>query len=244
MPFKHNAARHHHIRQAEGFARSVLRLLGAEVAVPDHSTLSVRGRGFAGCQPRAICHDRPVHVVLDSAGLQIFGQGEWDAEKHGRKPRRCCKLHLAVDAETGEIVAHVLTDNDAGDITQVPVLLATVEGRIASVIADGAYDGEVVYKETVARQHDPPAEVVIPPRSSSVVTAGNDCQTMRDRRVQLIAETGRMAWQKATGCGRRSLVETAIGRYKGSVANLAGAGRNTLERGEQQGHVRLQGASL
>jgi hypothetical protein len=78
---------------------------------------------------------------------------------------------LAVDAETGEIVAHVLTDKDGGDITQVPALLATVEGRVASVIADGAYDGEAVYQEAAARKHDPPVEVVIPPRSSSVVTA-------------------------------------------------------------------------
>ena len=61
------------LRQVEGFTRSVLRLLGLEIAVPDHSTLSRRGRGFAGRQPRAARHDRPVHVVLDSTGLQIFG---------------------------------------------------------------------------------------------------------------------------------------------------------------------------
>jgi hypothetical protein len=61
------------LRQVEGFTRSVLRLLGMEVAVPDHSTLGRRGRGFAGRQPRAARHDRPVHVVLDSTGLQIFG---------------------------------------------------------------------------------------------------------------------------------------------------------------------------
>src|SRR5580692_1763881 len=205
------------LRQAEGFIRSVLRLLGLQIAVPDHSTLSRRGRGFAGRQPRAVRHDRPVHVVLDSTGLQIFGQGEWDAEKHGRKPRQWRKLHLAIDAETGEIVAHVLTDKDGGDITQVPALLATVEGRIASVTADGAYDGEAVYQEAAARQHDPPVEVVIPPRSSSVVTTETDCNTTRDRHVQLIAEKDRMAWQKATGYGRRSLVETAIGRYKHTI---------------------------
>jgi len=74
------------LRQAEGFAGSVLRLLGLELPVPDHSTLSRRGRDFAGRQSRAVRHDRPVHVVLDSTGLQVFGQGEWDAEKHGRTP--------------------------------------------------------------------------------------------------------------------------------------------------------------
>ena len=114
-------------------------------------------------------------------------------------------------------MAHVLTDKDGGDITQVPALLATVEGQVASVIADGAYDGEAIYQEAAARQHDPPVEVVIPPRSSSVVTTEANGQTIRDRHVQLIAEKDRMAWQKATGYGRRSLVETAIGRYKHTI---------------------------
>ena len=217
------------LRQVEGFTRSVLRLLGLQIAVPDHSTLSRRGRGFAGRQPRAVRHDRPVHVVLDSTGLQVFGQGEWDAEKHGRKPRQWRKLRLAVDAETGEIVAHVLTDKDGGDITQVSALLATVEGRIASVIADGAYDGETVYREAAARQHDPPVDVVIPPRSSSVVTTEADGQTIRDRHVRLIAEKGRMAWQKTTGYGRRSLVETAIGRYKHIIGSTLRA-RSTTDK--------------
>jgi hypothetical protein len=220
------------LRQAEGFIRSVLRLLGLQIAVPDHSTLSRRGRGFAGRQPRTVRHDRPVHVVLDSTGLQVFGQGEWDAEKHGRKPRQWRKLHLAVDADTGEIVAHVLTDKDGGDITQVSALLATVEGRIASVIADGAYDGEAVYQEAAARQHDPPVEVIIPPRSSSVVTTKTNCNTIRDRHVQLIAEKGRMAWQKATGYGRRSLVETAIGRYKHIIGPALRAGSDNGQDGE------------
>jgi hypothetical protein len=113
----------------------------------------------------------------------------------------------------GEIVAHVLTDKDGGDITQISALLATVKGWIANVIADGAYDGEAVYREADARQHGPPVEVVIPPRSSSVATTEAECQTIRDRHVQPIAEKDHMAWQKATGYGRRSLVETAVGHH-------------------------------
>ena len=101
------------LRQAEAFSRSVLRLLGLELAVPDHSTLSRPGRGFADRQPRAARHDGPIHLVLDSTGLQLFGQGEWDAAKHGRARRRWRKLYLAVDAGTGEIAAHVLTDGNA-----------------------------------------------------------------------------------------------------------------------------------
>ncbi len=56
-----------------------------------------------------------MHMVLDSTGLQLFGQGEWNTAKHGRTRRRWHKLHLAVDASTGEIAAHVLTDGNADD---------------------------------------------------------------------------------------------------------------------------------
>lgn len=62
------------------------------------------------------------------AGLQAFGQGDWDAEKHGRIRRQSRRLHLAIAEQTGEILAHVLTGRDAGDIIAVPGLLATVEG--------------------------------------------------------------------------------------------------------------------
>src|SRR5947209_3199772 len=86
------------LRQAEAFARSVLKLLGLELRVPDHSTLSRRGRAFAGRQPRCQANTDPRHLVLDSTGLELFGQGEWDATKHGRARRRWLKLHVAVDA--------------------------------------------------------------------------------------------------------------------------------------------------
>ena len=221
------------LRQAEGFARSALRLLELDLCVPDHTTLSRRGRGFARRQPRAARHDGAVHVVLDSTGLQVFGQGEWDAEKHGRTPRQWRKLHLAIDAETGEIVAHVLTDKDVGDITAVPGLLATVEGLIASLIADGAYDGASVYKAASTRQHDPPPDIVIPPRASSGVNADDaGTSTARDRHVRNIAEKGRMAWQKATDYGRRSLVETAIGRYKHIIGPKLRARSSDSQEGE------------
>ena len=103
------------LRQTEAFARSVLALLGLALRVPDHSTLSRRGRTFARRQSRVRAGSGPVHLVLDSTGLELFGQGEWCAAKHGRARRRWMKLHLGVDASTGEITAHVLTDGHADD---------------------------------------------------------------------------------------------------------------------------------
>src|SRR3712207_3284266 len=106
------------LRQAEGFAASVLRLLGRELRAPDHTTLRRRGRGFAGRRPGAVPHG-PLQLVIDGTGLKLVGRGEWDAEKHGRTRRSWRKLHLAVDAGTGEIVACVLTDNGADDAGEV-----------------------------------------------------------------------------------------------------------------------------
>jgi hypothetical protein len=205
------------LRQAEGFAASVLRLLGQELRVPDDTTVSRRSRSFAGRRPKVVPHG-PMHLVIDSTGLKLFGRGEWDAEKHGRARRSWRKLHVAVDVDTGEIVARVLTDNAADDAGQVPVLLGQVEGEIASVTADGAYDGDPVYQAIAHHQPDPPPDVVIPPRASAVTsTEDAGAQNRRDRHIRFIAERGRMAWQKATGYGRRSLAETAVGRYKAIV---------------------------
>jgi hypothetical protein len=207
------------LRQAEAFAGSVLRLLGLDLFIPDHTTLSRRSRKFSGRRPHAVSHD-PVHLVIDSTGLKLFGQGEWNEEKHGRTRRSWRKLHLALDGETSEIVATVLTGNDLDDAGQTPVLLEQVDAEIASVTADGAYDGEPVYQAVASRQPDKPPDVIIPPRSSAAPGASTgNAPSQRDRHIRAIAEKGRMAWQKATGYGRRSLIETAIGRYKSIIGS-------------------------
>src|ERR1700744_5560918 len=83
---------------------------------------------------------------------------------------------------------------------------------------------EQVFQAVARQQHDPPPDVVLPPRSSAVLsTYSTDQQSQRDRHVRMIAEKGRMGWQKATGYGRRSLVETAIGRYKHLIGSTLGA---------------------
>src|SRR5829696_2874583 len=205
------------LRQAGGFTHSVLRLLGLELPVPDHTPLSRRGRTFANSRPHVPPHG-PLHLLLDSTGLKLFGKGEWDGEKHGRARRSWRKLHLAVDANTGEIVAGVLTGKEAADAGQVPVLLEQVEGEIASVMADGAYDGEPVYRAIAARQPQAPPSIVIPPRRSAALSPQADtAPSQRDGHIRFIQEQSRSAWRRATGHGRRSLVETAIGRYKALI---------------------------
>src|SRR3954464_5175355 len=125
------------------------------------------------------------------------------------------KLHLAIDPSTGEILASELTSNEEGDASQVGPLLDQIPGPLASVIADGAYDGEPVYRAVAERQPDPPVAVVIPPRSTAVPSAeAETTPSQRDEHIQMIRDKGRLGWQTAVGYGRRSLGETAMFRYK------------------------------
>jgi hypothetical protein len=207
-------------RQTEGLLRSLAALLGVGIGVPDHTTFSRRSPGLALARALARAQrSGPVHVVIDATGLKVHGTGEWLAEAHGERGRRAWrKLHLAVDADTGAILASELTTPEAGDASQVSPLLEQIPGPIASVTADGAYDGDPVYRAVAARQPDPPAAVVIPPRASAVPGPTADTTpTQRDRHLRMIEDRGRPGWQKAVGYGRRSLGEAAVSRYKGII---------------------------
>jgi Transposase DDE domain len=207
-------------RQTEGLLRSLASLLGAEVGVPDHTTFSRRSPGLTLATSLAEAQrSGPVHVVIDATGLQVHGAGGWLVETHGGRGRRSWrKLHLAVDPASGEILASELTTIEEGDASQVGPLLGQIQGPIASVTADGAYDGEPVYRAVAERQPDPPAAVAIPPRATAVASPTADtAPTQRDRHIRMIEDRGRMGWQKAVGYGRRSLGETAVSRYKAII---------------------------
>jgi len=173
-------------RQTEGLLRSVTTLLGLSLDVPDHST-----------------------------GLKVFGAGEWRMAKHGGRDRRTWrKLHMAIDPDTGEVLASALTTTEEGDASLVRPLLDQIAAPIAAVVADGAYDGDPVYRAVADRA--PAAAVIIPPRATAVVSevSAAGTPTPLDRHIEMIAAKGRLGWQKAVGYGRRSLVETGMLRYK------------------------------
>jgi len=197
-------------RQTEGLLRSVAGLLGLELGVPDYTTLSRRSAALSLAAALAKA-EGPVHMLIDSTGLKLFGADEWHTDKHGGRDRRTWrKLHLAVDAESGEILAAALTGTEAGDASLVGPLLDQ-DGSLASMTADGAYDGEPVYRAVAARA--PGAAVIIPPRSTAKPSASAESDpTPRDRHLQTIAEKGRLGWQKATSYGRRALVESVLPR--------------------------------
>ena len=205
------------LRQTEGLIGSIIALLGLDLAVPDHTTLSRRAESLDVVRRQS--GSGPVHLLVDSTGLKLCGSGEWLLEKHGTKTRRSWrKLHIAVDADTGQIAAVALTANDIGDASQVGALLDQVDSPIASFTADGAYDQDGVFSEVAARS--PEASVIVPPRSSAVPSeTAETAPTMRDLHLKIIAERGRMAWQKAAGYNWRALVEADISRLKRVIGN-------------------------
>ena len=147
------------LRQTEGFVGSLLRMLDLDhLPVPDHSTLSRRAQSLQ-VVPRRNLSSGPIHLIVDSTGLQIVGEGPWAAAKHGtRGTRDWRKLHLGVD-ERGFIVAQSLTDSRVDDASVVPELLSQWSGDIERFTADGAYDKTMIYDLIRERE----AEVVVPP---------------------------------------------------------------------------------
>jgi hypothetical protein len=116
------------LRQTEGLIASLLRLLGLDLAAPDHSTMSRRGETLPVSRPRP--GSDPIHLLVDSTGLKLCGPGEWLVEKHATKTHRSWrKLHIGVDADTGQIIAAELTSKDADDGSQVTLLHGSAAGR-------------------------------------------------------------------------------------------------------------------
>lgn len=201
------------LRQAEGLIGSILRLLGLDLAVPEHSTLSRRAETLE--VPRPCSRPGvPVHLLVDSTGLRLCEPGEWLTEKHGTRRRRSWrKLHIGVDAETGQILAWDLTTSDGEVGSQVEPLFDQITVPLVSLIGDGAYDQAGIYS-TVAKR-DPEADVIVPPRSTVVPSdTAETGPTQRGRHLQSIAQHGRRGWQKQSGYTRRALVEAAISRLR------------------------------
>ncbi|GEO43219.1 IS5 family transposase [Skermanella aerolata] len=197
---------HQPLRQAEGLVDSLLELMGLDLPVPDHSTLSRRSRTLT-MAPQACIASGPVHLLVDSTGVKLSGPGGWLVEKHGTQRRRAWrKLHLAVDTRTGTIVASTLTGKEIDDAAELGPLLDQIEVPLAAVVADGAYDQDRVYDDVAG--HSVEAAVVVPPRSTAVLSPSAETDpTQRDCHIEAIAEQGRMGWQKTSGYNARAGAE-------------------------------------
>ena len=202
-------------RQTEGFLHSIASLLGLGIEIPDYSTLSRRSRLLRKKLriPKA-ASTQPIHLMIDSTGLRIH-------VGNARKPpkqRAWRKLHIAVDRETGNIVASELTASRARDATRVPALLTQIQAPLVSVAADSAYDKEAVYEAIEAHSPGRRTRVVIPPqRNATLSQNSNTAMQERDRHIRAIERHGRREWYKLSGYTKRSMVENAVYRYKAII---------------------------
>ncbi len=200
-------------RQTEGFLASVFELMGVDLPVPDHSTLS-RRLGQLDVKLPVRDWQKARHVVVDSTGVKVYGEGEWKVRQHGKAKRRTwCKLHLCVDEKTGEIVVAGASTNNVSDAEMLPGMLEEVSGTIQQVSGDGSYDQRKCYDAISKYQ----ARATIPPRRGARIWQHGNTKAerqVRDENLRRIRQVGKKQWKQESGYHRRSLSETTVFRYK------------------------------
>ncbi len=201
-------------RSTECFLLSLFEIMQIDLPVPDHTTLSVRGKKLVVDIPKQT--GSSLHIVVDSTGLKVYGEGEWKTRKHGISKRRTWrKLHLGVNSEDGQIEAVVLSKAGLSDADAVGPMLEQIDDEIESFGGDGAYDKRKVYQKV--RDHSPDCDMKIPPQKNARIWQHGNCKAPphpRDENLRHIRKRGRRAWKKDSNYHQRSLAETAMFRMK------------------------------
>ena len=200
-------------RQAQGFVESVFELMQINLPVPDHSTVS-RRLGSLQIKLPVNKKESARHLVVDSTGVKVYGEGEWKTRQHGISKRRTWrKLHLGIDETTGEIISAVATTNDYHDSQVLGNILDGVEEQILQVSTDGAYDTKSCYEQIKRKE----AKAIIPPRKNAKIQQHGNCKATpltRDENLRAIRQMGRKKWKRENGYHRRSIAETTMFRLK------------------------------
>lgn len=227
-------------RQTEGFGRSIIALLGVQVRVPNYTTLCKRSADLAvDLSPSQVQGAK--HIVVDSTGLKVYGEGEWKVRQHGYSKRRTWrKLHLSVNEATHTLEAVVLTEAGVDDAEAGGQLLDETAGPIEQVSGDGSYDKRKFYEAATERGVE---RITVPPqRNARIWQHGNSSKPPlpRDQNLRRIRRVGRKRWKQEAGYHRRSLAETAVFRFKIIFGNTLSA--RTLPR--QITEARIKAAAL
>jgi IS5 family transposase len=202
---------HLSLRATKGFLGSLIKLLDLPIKAPDYSTLSRRQDSII--LPRLQGKNKdPLHVVIDSTGIKIYGEGEWKMRQHGKEKRRTWrKLHVAVDEKTGEIVAASTTEANVHDCEIIADLLEQITSSVSQVTGDGAYDTHECYDATLRKKAKP----CFPPRKNAVRHKPSDeSWRIRNRAIGDIEQKGMKKWKEKNNYHRRSLAETTMFRLK------------------------------
>lgn len=201
-------------RATEGFVRSIFAMLGVNLPVPDHTTLSRRGEDLNVVLPKQASGH--IDIVMDSTGLKVYGEGEWKVRTHGKSKRRTWrKLHIGADPESGEIEAVALTENSVDDAEMAEPLLNQIDQTIDHFAGDGSYDKRKVYDSL--NRHAPQAAVLIPPRKNAHIWQHGNTHAerlKRDENLRTIRKSGRKVWKDNSSYHMRSLAETTMFRFK------------------------------
>ncbi len=217
-------------RTVEGFVRSLFQLWQLPLPVPDHSTLSKRGKTLTVALPKKA--PGPLALARDSTGLKIDGEGEWKVRMHGKSKRRTWrKLHVGTDPVSKEIQAADLTENSVSDEAMAEPLLHQVTQPLDAVAGDGSYDTRHVY--TSLQRYAPTARVLIPPRQGARIWQHGNTKAERlprDENLRAIRQQGRVAWKHESGYHMRSLAETTMFRLKTIFGNGLSARRLATQR--------------
>jgi hypothetical protein len=192
---------------------SVLRLAGLDWAVPDFSTLSRQQKDLQvriPVQKKQGC----LHLLVDSTGIKMMGEGKWKVKKPGADYRRQWrKLHLGIDTQTLEIRAMDVTDNLTGDTTMLPELLSQIPAAeaLVTITTDGAYDTRLCHAAIAERG----ASAIIPPHRNGKFWKGSSLGNQaRNESLRSVKYQGHTLWKKWSDYHRRSLVETKMHCFK------------------------------
>lgn len=201
-------------RGTEGMLGSIFQLMRVDLSVPDHTTLSRRGKDLEVKLPRR--NKNIGHLVVDSTGLKLYGEGEWKMRRYGQSKRRVWrKIHLSVDGESGEIQTGLLSEAGLSDAEALTSMLDEIDLQIETLSADGAYDKRSAYCHI--QKHSPDCRINIPPRKNARIWQHGNCKAPphpRDENLRYIRRHGRHAWKQDSNYHQRSLVETTIFRMK------------------------------
>lgn len=204
-------------RAAEGFLDSLIKLNKLNIPTPHYTTLCRRGKTLnvdLGIKPSGV----PRHILIDSTGVQVLGEGEWKRLKHGES--RCQvwkKLHIALDADSLDIVALSVTDSVRLDCNYLPGLIEQIKDPIKQITGDGAYDKQNCYETALRRGAKP----VFPPQHNAAVQRNKSKKSPalipRDELITRLKsapdkEEELRLWKQENNYHRRSLVETNMGR--------------------------------
>ncbi|MGL5232040.1 MAG: IS5 family transposase [Fusobacteriaceae bacterium] len=207
---------HFPLRQTQGYFQGLFNFLNIALDVPNYTTIGRRIVGL-GIEFRVSDPQEDLHVSIDSSGVRYHRGNNWHPEKHTKKKKQkgWLKVHFAVNAKTGEVVANTLSEGSESDSGQVEALLAQCPDLLEGLYADGAYDRDKTYQAIFNHQPDWPVQIVIPPiKTSTIPDKPWEQLNQRERHLLMIHEEGRTKWHFKNHYGRRNRSEIIFAIFK------------------------------